>query len=109
MLKRFGEEFGFAVTIYPEMRWHGETVSSSRIRELLRDSVRRRLLSDVPLGAFLSGGVDSSSVAALMTELTNRPVQTFAVGFRVPGAYDESAHARTVATPLIPELVNESL
>ena len=67
------------------------------LRELLRDSVRRRLLSDVPLGAFLSGGVDSSTVTALMTGITDRPVQTFAVGFRVPGAYDESAHAERVA------------
>src|SRR5438093_824992 len=69
-------------------------------RELLGDSVRRRLLSDVPLGAFLSGGIDSSSVVALMARLTERPVQTFAVGFRVPGAYDESAHAERVAREL---------
>lgn len=67
------------------------------LRALLRDSVRRRLLSDVPLGAFLSGGVDSSTVVGLMAEVTNRPVQTFSVGFRVPGAYDESEHAERVA------------
>src|SRR5437879_10563603 len=79
---------------WPEERW------LDALRELLRDSVRRRLLSDVPLGAFLSGGIDSSSVVALMARLTERPVQTFAVGFRVPGAYDESAHAECVAREL---------
>ncbi|MFN8545950.1 MAG: asparagine synthase (glutamine-hydrolyzing) [Candidatus Binatia bacterium] len=67
------------------------------VADLLRDAVRRRLLSEVPLGAFLSGGVDSSTVVGLMAGLTDRPVQTFSVGFAVPGAYDESAHAARVA------------
>ena len=90
------ERVYWEVPAEPGPEWPEERYVEA-LRELLRDSVRRRLLSDVPLGAFLSGGVDSSSVAALMTELTNRPVQTFAVGFRVPGAYDESAHAEGVA------------
>ncbi len=67
------------------------------LQALLRDSVRRRLMSDVPLGAFLSGGIDSSLVVGLMARLTGRPVQTFSVGFRVPGGYDESEHAARVA------------
>jgi asparagine synthase (glutamine-hydrolysing) len=67
------------------------------LRTLLRDSVRRRLLSEVPLGAFLSGGIDSSVVVGLMAELLDRPVQTFSVGFTVPGGYDESEHAARVA------------
>ncbi len=67
------------------------------LRMLLRDSVRRRLLSEVPLGAFLSGGLDSSVVVGLMTEALERPVQTFSVGFTVPGGYDESEHAARVA------------
>ncbi len=67
------------------------------LRTLLRDSVRRRLLSEVPLGAFLSGGIDSSVVVGLMTEILDRPVQTFSVGFTVAGGYDESEHAVRVA------------
>ncbi|MCU0914614.1 MAG: asparagine synthase C-terminal domain-containing protein [Planctomycetes bacterium] len=52
------------------------------LRACLRTAVRRRLISDVPVGAFLSGGVDSGLIAALMSLLTNAPVRTYSVGFR---------------------------
>lgn len=69
---------------------------ASEVRERLKASVRRRLISDVPLGAFLSGGLDSSAIVALMTQTSNTQVKTFSIGFRNAGYYDEREHARKI-------------
>lgn len=66
---------------------------------LLADAVKRRLVADVPLGVFLSGGIDSSAVAAYAQALSSKPVQTFSVGFEEP-TYDESRYAKLVASHL---------
>jgi asparagine synthase (glutamine-hydrolysing) len=69
----------------------------ARVRELTTEAVRRRLVSDVPLGAFLSAGIDSTIVVGLMTRLTGAPVRTFTIGFEGDAAYDETGPARGVA------------
>jgi len=69
---------------------------AAHLRELLRDAVRRRLMADVPLGAFLSGGIDSTITVGLMTEVAERPIDTFSIGFPEP-KYDERRFAQTAA------------
>jgi asparagine synthase (glutamine-hydrolysing) len=71
----------------------------ARFRELLEESVRIRLMADVPLGMFLSGGLDSSAIAALMARLIDRPVQTFSVAFK-QRAFSELDYARQVSSAI---------
>lgn len=70
--------------------------AAGRIRDLLEEGVRKRLMSEVPLGAFLSGGVDSSTIVAIMRRHFDQPLQTFSVGFADRGL-NELPHARQVA------------
>ena len=72
--------------------------AKERLRDVLRQSIRIRLRSDVPLGVFLSGGVDSSTIAALARPLVSE-LRTYAIGFEEP-SFDESSHARAVARHL---------
>ena len=71
--------------------------AAALVRERLQAAVERRLISDVPLGAFLSGGIDSSSVVALMARASEHPVATFTIGFDDFDGYDERPYARAVA------------
>src|SRR6476646_890143 len=73
-----------------------ENEAAEHLRELLADAVRMRLVSDVPLGVLLSGGVDSSSVAALAVAASPEAVKTFSISF-AESSFDESAYARSVA------------
>jgi asparagine synthase (glutamine-hydrolysing) len=77
----------------------GDDELTEQLETLLQDAVSRRMIADVPLGAFLSGGVDSSTVVALMQRARLGKVRTFSIGFDLPG-YDEAPHAAAVAQHL---------
>ena len=79
----------------PEIRQ--EEIAVQSVKTLLKRSVNDRMMSDVPFGVFLSGGIDSSTNVALMAELMNRPVDTFSVGFRDLEKYNELGYARQIA------------
>lgn len=74
----------------------GTQEATTELRALLEKAVKRRLIADVPIGAFLSGGVDSSTIVGLMAESTTEEVSTFSVGFQA-AEYDESTEAKYIA------------
>ncbi|MFA6266104.1 MAG: asparagine synthase (glutamine-hydrolyzing) [Pseudolabrys sp.] len=76
-----------------------EADAEAELHDLLADAVKGQMMADVPLGAFLSGGIDSSAVVALMVAARHGPVRTFSIGFSDLG-FDESQHARAVANHL---------
>ncbi len=74
--------------------------AEGKIRELLTSAVKYRLESDVPVGAFLSGGIDSTLIVSLMRDLAQGPVSTFSIGFQGPGLFDELPYAEDTARRL---------
>lgn len=88
--------------------WHVETEGTPRavsraeaiheVRERLTEAVRKRLIADVPLGTFLSGGIDSTIVVGLMSRLVGQAVHTFSIGFRGDQRFDETPYARLAAS-----------
>lgn len=89
-----------AVTAAIATRWEGsESDAVDALDRQLREAVRRRMQSDVPIGALLSGGIDSSLIVSLMQAQSGRPVRTFSIGFEEP-AFDEAQHAALVAKAL---------
>ena len=73
--------------------------AQGRLDGLLKDAVKRQMVSDVPLGGLLSGGIDSSLVVSMMQQASPRPIETFTIGFSA-GEFDESVHAAAVARHL---------
>jgi asparagine synthase (glutamine-hydrolysing) len=83
---------------FPKESFNVERFCVDNIRRLLRESIKLRMMSDVPFGVMLSGGVDSSLNVALMSELMTRPVETFTVGFKDLQIYNELDYARQIST-----------
>lgn len=75
----------------------GMEEAAREVRRLLQEAIRRRLVADVPLGAFLSGGIDSSAIVAMMAGVMGEPVKTFTIGFDDRDGFDERPFARAVA------------
>ncbi len=84
-------------TVERSSRPPSEAEAAARVKELVTAAVRRRLIADVPLGAFLSGGVDSSIVVGVMSRLMKEPVRTFCIGFSGDPHFDETAYARVAS------------
>lgn len=96
VVRRYWNPLERARELRDELRRLGPGGAAARVRGGLLDAVERRLISDVPLGAFLSGGVDSTVMVGLMSRVSNDPIRTFAVAFEEPG-FNDGPYARVAA------------
>jgi asparagine synthase (glutamine-hydrolysing) len=99
VVERYWSGAAIAVAGVADPLESGDEQAIDRLEQLLEQAVGGQMIADVPLGAFLSGGVDSSTVVAIMQKLSQRPVKTFTIGFNEKG-YDEAGHAKAVARHL---------
>ena len=90
------EKLYWELPVIPQKEDKGEEYYVRKLRELLAKSVKMRMISDVPLGAYLSGGLDSSIIVALMSDIKNEPIKTFSIGFEEEG-FNEFEYARLMA------------
>lgn len=97
--KTFWSFHDVATNGYNSLHDGGDEEIINEFDDLLRDAVTRRMIADVPLGVFLSGGVDSSTVVSLMQEASDKPVRTFSIGFD-EGKYNEAKYAAEIAKHL---------
>ncbi len=93
---RVEEKRYWSVRVQEEPDWNYQA-AQTELLHLLKDAVQRRLIADVPLGAFLSGGLDSSTIVGLMSQMIDRPVQTFSVGFADSPNHNETGYAKLVS------------
>ncbi|MBK8023537.1 MAG: hypothetical protein IPK19_19410 [Chloroflexi bacterium] len=101
VLRAAGGQVGIELYTHLPRPWEegrsavSDAEQKSRLRHVLDEAVKRTLISDVPLGAFLSGGLDSSLVVALMRRHSNAAVKTFSIGFTGDASFDETPYAET--------------
>jgi asparagine synthase (glutamine-hydrolysing) len=98
-LKPYWSTFDIAINGKDNSLKTGDAEIQKELEQHLKSSVKKQMLSDVPLGAFLSGGIDSSAVVALMQSQSNSPINTFTIGFR-ENDYDEAVYAKKIAKHL---------
>ena len=96
-IKKITKYYNFELAIKQNSVTENFVDCKHELKQILTESIRKRMISDVPLGTFLSGGIDSSIVSTIMSQISNQPINTFSIGFKEK-TYDESRRAQLIAT-----------